>query len=185
MSDWRKKLLKVFASDIPFTLEQLQSNSINIGDYLTPIDDIYDLKTKKVKFLKNNYYEVTSIINNGVVLSSEEGPHHIHFNTPDGGGQWFLVSKLSNDERLGILGSIPFDILKVLNTYKYSTINGILKELEMKYSLPEKSKIRKELRNNIMKSLLLLRNEEYIEPANFAGSYKITLRGRAVLAGQL
>jgi hypothetical protein len=149
MSNWRNKLRILASEDIPFTLEQLQNNLVNVGDYLTPIDDIYDQKSKKAKFLKNNYYEIESITGNGVVLISEIGPHHIHFDSPDGGAQWFLVSKLTNDERLGLLGTIPLDILKILNTYKHTTINGILKELEMEYSLPEKNKVRNELRNDI------------------------------------
>jgi hypothetical protein len=36
-----------------------------------------------------------------------------------------------------------------------------------------------------MKSLLLLKKEQYIEPANYAGSYKITIRGRGFLRGNL
>lgn len=180
--DWRE-LIKLGSVDEPLTIDMIRNKEIKKGDYITPVGDLPLLATGEILFKGGKYYEVMEVKTSGLIVKSEKSPHYIHFDSPDGGAQWFHLSHLSNDEKLGVFESLPMDILILLSNHKRVSRSSIISELQLQYYSEDKSEQAK-LKNDIIRSLILLQNQGYIEASSVIGKYEISDRGRAFLKGK-
>lgn len=172
--------LKLAAKEQPLTPEMISEGLVRIGDYITPRANLRNSYQDKIGFIEGKYYDIKRIENDGLVLNSETGFHHIHFNSDDGGAQHFNIVELSTDEMLGTLGTIPRDILILLSNHNQARRNSLISELSVKYGINEKGK-KDLLKSDVNKALSLLLEEGYIEGGSSVGSFVITITGRQSL----
>lgn len=172
--------LKLTSSQKPLTAEMIQKGLLKPGDYLVPRETLRDIYQNNKGFIKGKIYEVKSIEGDNVFLLSENGLRGIHFKDAEGGAQWFDVIELTPEEEMGVLGSIPRDILILLNNYSQATRNSLAEELAIKYGIRDKDK-KDQLKESVVKALSILQKEGYVETGRTIGAFKITTQGRMFL----
>jgi hypothetical protein len=182
-------MLKLSYTLVPFTLTGLRNGSIQEGDILIPIEDIPSLQDKKeMLFCADKEYPILQVWPNqesaeGVILMSElDKKWYIHFNSPDGGAQYFKVEQLNTEEALGTLNTLPQYILKLLNKYKGTALTRTQIISEMQHQFYDKNpKVRAKLREDTEYALHLLEAFDMILPGTAMGSFVLSPKGQESL----
>ena len=173
---WRNTLIVTADENETLTLKDLRN--INVGDYLIPIVTGGDPKgsgNTEPAFVQGKEYEVLQIAPEGnpigVVLASERGKWWLDFT--EGYGKFFTLRKLTDDEQLGALESLPNEIVKLLYEHKKIPRSRIITELMQVYYTDDVAQMKK-LRNDIMLAISLLLRSGKIEHSEKVGIYQLT-----------
>lgn len=170
---WRD-VMKVTA-DRTLTMNDLKS--IRVGDYLVPVVEGFDPQdTEKTVplFKQGKPYEVLEVTLPGIVIESEKGNWWVDFS--QGFGKFFTLKKLNNDEKLGLLGSLPFEIMKLLSEHGSIFRTRIITAIMQIYYTDDTVEM-KELRDDTINSISLLLRTGKIEYGDTVGLYKLTPEG--------
>jgi len=173
---WRESMIITADENDTLTLKDLRN--LNVGDYLVPVVtgvDPEDPDRNQPIFIQGREYEILEIApeNNpiGVAIESEKGSWWLDFS--EGYGKFFTLRKLSDDEQLGKLESLPNEILKLLYEHKKIPRTRIITELMQVYYTDDVS-VMKKLRNDIMQAISILIRTGKIEHSDKVGIYQLT-----------
>jgi len=173
---WRDTMLKkVIAEDSTLTVQDV--NSLNVGDYLIPITNGFEPEDQVQEvplFIKDKTYEILEVKPPGVVIESEKGNWWLDFS--EGLGKFFRLKQLNTEEQLGELESLPYEIMKLLNTHGEIPRSRIITAITQMNSVTDKVNV-SALRNKIIKAIGLLFQSGKIQQSEKVGIYKLTPEG--------
>jgi|GEM_PF-6152404 hypothetical protein len=183
--DWRLRLNAVLS---PLLLREDGARS---GDKVVATEDLYNPETQELLFKRDGVYTIKYLYPSdapeGFILNSLQGDWFVGFDPTYGGADHFRVADdweeeaVTIEDKLGELGSVPYDIMTILNQYRTASRTGIINELIARYGITNKQK-KVELNKAVTKALSLLLDTGKLEPGKKVGWYKLSPIGKVEMS---
>ncbi len=169
----------------------LQNKELVEGDVVISLVTYKDPRRNKIVVYENKQYNVAQVVANGFVLDTEIGRWYFYFGK-NGGAQYFKkvienesenipVGPLTEEEKVGEMGTTPYDILNLILKKPGIKRKDIIDYLSYKAFAPD-PKTRSRVRNSILEALRYLDTSGYVElNTGTLDQYDITSKGLQLL----